>query len=285
MQAYVRTFIVIIIAVVSSTDSLLAQHSGISMAPADEGVLSTSSSSPRGSYYTFYRATMSQDVQNTSPNNPINETTNFLPTDSIALAWSHLINLYKPVRLKAVWIAPNSQEYATNIGSWSGDPAASGYLYWAWWKFWAWIRIKDFPPEDSTMWGTWTVKMYMEENYFGTWNLESTMTFQITGPTSVQTLVIKPSTFVLSQNYPNPFNPSTIISYALPLDSKVVLNIYNTLGQKVALLKDEIVSAGNYEVNFNASHLSSGIYFYSITAQPLNGGHNFREAKKMIMMK
>jgi hypothetical protein len=65
----------------------------------------------------------------------------------------------------------------------------------------------------------------------------------------------------------------------------ITINNYNSLGQEVTLLKDGIVFAGNYKVNFNASHLSSGIYFYSIIAQPLNGGHNFREVKKMILMK
>jgi hypothetical protein len=119
------------------------------------------------------------------------------------------------------------------------------------------------------------------------WNEDQVMENVATATvlTGVEDNNVLPTEFALGQNYPNPFNPTTTISYAIPFDSKVVVNIFNTLGQEVALLKDEVVSAGNYEVNFNASHLSSGIYFYSITAQPLNGGNNFREAKKMILMK
>jgi hypothetical protein len=86
--------------------------------------------------------------------------------------------------------------------------------------------------------------------------------------------------FNLDQNYPNPFNPSTKISFSLPETGIVNLNVYNVLGQKVAsLLNSENMSAGNHSVSFNASNLSSGVYFYSLKA-----GNNVI-TKKMMLVK
>jgi PKD repeat protein len=87
------------------------------------------------------------------------------------------------------------------------------------------------------------------------------------------------SDFRLDQNYPNPFNPSTSIKYSVPMDGIVTLAVYNTLGQKVTTLVSHFKQAGNYEVNFNASSLSSGIYFYRLEAG------NYTSVKKMILMK
>jgi hypothetical protein len=88
-----------------------------------------------------------------------------------------------------------------------------------------------------------------------------------------------PNKFQLSQNYPNPFNPSTIIRYELPKNELVTMTIYNLLGQKVAELINEKQNAGTHEVNFNANRLSSGVYFYSITAG------TFTSTKKMLLLK
>lgn len=74
-----------------------------------------------------------------------------------------------------------------------------------------------------------------------------------------------PQSFALGQNYPNPFNPSTVISFQLPVSSFVRLEVFDMLGRKVAILVNEQLSAGYHEVNFNASHLASGIYLYRIT--------------------
>ena len=70
------------------------------------------------------------------------------------------------------------------------------------------------------------------------------------------------SDFTLKQNYPNPFNPATIINFSIPKASNVLLEVFDVLGRKVATLFDENKKAGNYCVEFNASNLSSGIYFY-----------------------
>jgi hypothetical protein len=88
------------------------------------------------------------------------------------------------------------------------------------------------------------------------------------------------------QNYPNPFNPSTIIKYNLPKESNVTIKVYNLLGEVTAsLVNNEVKSMGNYEVNFNASNLSSGIYFYEISASAVDGSENFSSIKKMLLIK
>jgi hypothetical protein len=76
-----------------------------------------------------------------------------------------------------------------------------------------------------------------------------------------------PQSFELQQNYPNPFNPTTRISFTIPKENHVVLIVYNTLGQKVATLVNGIKQPGSYEVNFDGSKLSSGIYFYCLTSE------------------
>ena len=89
--------------------------------------------------------------------------------------------------------------------------------------------------------------------------------------------------FELHQNYPNPFNPSTTIRFTIPAGSnkslRATLVVFNILGQKVATLMDEYKNAGTYEVNFNASRLSSGVYFYSLSYG------NMLQTKKMILLK
>jgi hypothetical protein len=88
-----------------------------------------------------------------------------------------------------------------------------------------------------------------------------------------------PLTFVLKQNYPNPFNPTTKISYTIPERSNVSLKIFNLLGSEVVELVKGEVEAGSYIIEFNASALPSGIYFYRLQAG------SFVETKKMILLK
>ena len=88
-----------------------------------------------------------------------------------------------------------------------------------------------------------------------------------------------PTTFSLSQNYPNPFNPTTTIVFALPRRSQVNMTLYNILGQTVATLVDEELSAGEYEVTLNGNDLSSGVYFYRMIAG------EFVQGKKLVLLK
>jgi len=88
-----------------------------------------------------------------------------------------------------------------------------------------------------------------------------------------------PSTYSLNQNYPNPFNPTTSISFALPRAEDVKLVVYDILGREVATLVNEFKQAGIYEVPFNASSFSSGVYFYRLETG------NFTQTKKMLLVK
>ncbi|MBS1492458.1 MAG: T9SS type A sorting domain-containing protein [Bacteroidetes bacterium] len=88
-----------------------------------------------------------------------------------------------------------------------------------------------------------------------------------------------PDKFALEQNYPNPFNPTTNIKFSLPKASNVQLIIYNSMGQEVKSLMNEYKSAGSYSVDFNASNLASGTYFYKIITS------DFTETKKMTLVK
>jgi len=90
--------------------------------------------------------------------------------------------------------------------------------------------------------------------------------------------------FKLEQNYPNPFNPITKISYVLPEESNVTLTIYNTLGEVVELLVNEVQTANGYEAVWNASANPSGVYFYTIEVSPVDGGNIFRQSRKMILL-
>lgn len=94
-----------------------------------------------------------------------------------------------------------------------------------------------------------------------------------------------PKEYQMEQNYPNPFNPTTTIRYGLPFESEVKIEIYDISGQRVTSLVDETQKAGYYEVWFKIDGLSSGIYFYIISAKEISGSGNFRSVKKMILMK
>ena len=101
----------------------------------------------------------------------------------------------------------------------------------------------------------------------------------------VETEVTTPKNFELSQNYPNPFNPTTKIDYLLPVDAKVILEVYNIAGQKVSELVNQEQSAGYYSVDFGGSNLSSGVYIYRIAASDKATGNNFSSTKKMMLLK
>jgi hypothetical protein len=100
----------------------------------------------------------------------------------------------------------------------------------------------------------------------------------VTGITDDQAQQI-PATFNLGQNYPNPFNPSTTIKFSLPVASNVKLIVFNLLGQTVATLSDNYMTAGTYRVRFDAGQFASGVYFYRLEAG------TFISQKKMMLLR
>ncbi len=99
-----------------------------------------------------------------------------------------------------------------------------------------------------------------------------------------------PMSFALYQNYPNPFNPSTVIGFDIPVQSQVRLRVYDILGQEVVQLVDGQKSARRFVVEWNGANSSggrvtSGLYFYTMQAQPASGGEGFVTTKKMLLLK
>jgi hypothetical protein len=104
----------------------------------------------------------------------------------------------------------------------------------------------------------------------------------LTGVDERLPLSTMPTQFSLDQNYPNPFNPTTTIRFAIPAGNshvRTLLKIYDVLGREVAILADGDKEAGTYQVTFDASSLTSGVYFYRISAG------NFSETKKMLLLR
>jgi hypothetical protein len=104
------------------------------------------------------------------------------------------------------------------------------------------------------------------------WNIPAT-----TGVVTESSTI--PAVYTLEQNYPNPFNPSTTIRFALPHSAVVRLTVYNAIGQEVSTLFEGAREAGTHSIQFDASRLSSGVYFYTIDAGA------FRATKKMVLMR
>ena len=101
----------------------------------------------------------------------------------------------------------------------------------------------------------------------------------LTTITEISNNIKKQIDFSLMQNYPNPFNPTTNIGFQIVEKGLVKLKVYDILGREIATLVNEEKGAGNYEVEFDASSLTSGVYFYRLTAS------TFITTRKMILLK
>lgn len=124
----------------------------------------------------------------------------------------------------------------------------------------------------------WRVKA-LNENPARNSDWTNTFRFVTMSSVSNESLAGIPMNYDLYQNYPNPFNPNTQIRYALPEASIVRVEVYNSLGQQVAVLVDGHMNAGYHQLSFNATGLSSGVYLYKITTP------NYSMTKKMLLMK
>lgn len=124
----------------------------------------------------------------------------------------------------------------------------------------------------------WRVR---SKNAGGNYSFHSNMgVFKVTeGATDVKETELVPERYSLSQNFPNPFNPTTVINYELPFSGNVSLRVYDVIGREVTTLVNETQQAGSYSVNFNASNLATGVYYYKISAG------SFVSVKKMILVK
>jgi len=94
-----------------------------------------------------------------------------------------------------------------------------------------------------------------------------------------------PEVYFLEQNYPNPFNPTTVIGYQLPVVSHVRVILYDIVGREVATLVNDVEKPGYKSVQFNASYLPSGVYFYRLEALAMSGKDSFVSLKKMLVLK
>jgi hypothetical protein len=134
-------------------------------------------------------------------------------------------------------------------------------------------EIQNYSFVDSKLAsGTYTYRL-KQIDYDGSFEYSSEVDITIT------------TEYTLEQNYPNPFNPSTKITYSIPIKSSVKVLIYNSIGENIAVLANELQSSGTYEVSWDASNFASGIYFYSIKAIPADGTKAFTSVKKMILLK
>ena len=103
-----------------------------------------------------------------------------------------------------------------------------------------------------------------------------------------------PEAFLLEQNFPNPFNPKTAVSCQLPVAGRVRLVVYDLLGREVAVLMDENKEPGRYEVTFDATGYSSGVYFYRMQVRPLDsaigrdsrsGAGGFVQTRRLLLLR
>ncbi len=124
------------------------------------------------------------------------------------------------------------------------------------------------------------LRIYSPEGANGYSTVSSTLIDVDNGTVGVEEISSKlPTEYSLEQNYPNPFNPTTKIRFSIPNNEVVKMTIYNSLGEEISTLINETLAAGSYEVNFDASELSSGMYFYKINAG------NYSYTKKMMLLK
>ncbi len=165
---------------------------------------------------------------------------------------------------KAIWFA-----------SWNGGFLKLNYSNGEVWKKYSPDGFSEV--ENEGCWAAYkdskgNIWIGYNNGYIGLYNQDG-----ITSILEIESFV--PSDYNLTQNYPNPFNPSTTLSYSIPTQGQVELKIYDVLGREVAELINKEQSSGSYEVNFDASNLTSGIYFYKLQA----GG--FVESRKMVLVK
>jgi enterochelin esterase family protein len=177
----------------------------------------------------------------------------------------------------AFW--PNNYEVYNMIIS--GDKKNIKY-YSVWGKYESlYSNMRNFLAQMTSLGYEIDGKEFNEGHSWGLWRATTDLILEYFFPSnsvSVEELNIVNS-FELLQNYPNPFNPMTSIEYKVISSEYVILKVYDLLGNEIAELVNERNEAGNYKVNFDGRHLSSGVYFYKLKV-----GKN-SQVRKMILLK
>lgn len=173
----------------------------------------------------------------------------------------------------------NKTDYMTAIGSTTSDPTDK-YTYPEW-------KFSEHPPGWSSLGHQPTMISHLTTNasdFAVIWvgnDVDGKKLYydRLYDLTDIEKNAEIPEEYVLEQNYPNPFNPSTKISYSIPQDGFVKLQIFNILGQEIETIENEYKKAGSYEIEFNGMDLSSGVYLYKLTV------NDFSMSRKMILLK
>jgi DNA-binding beta-propeller fold protein YncE len=152
------------------------------------------------------------------------------------------------------------------------------------------VGIAINPQEGKMYWTDFNTEKIKRANLDGS-NIEDVITSGLDSPANIEIgvagnatavnedLSAVPLGYILRQNYPNPFNPLTTIEFSVPVTSYITLKVYDVLGNEIATLIDGELSLGNYEVDFNATNLTSGLYFGKISSG------NFNQVVKMVLLK
>ena len=180
------------------------------------------------------------------------------------------------------WLPPNTG--ATNSSGFTGLPAGEFDAYFNPNKFWLLHTAAVFWTSTQTnQLQAWERYLSHDDAVCGRLVWYKVMKYSIRCikdvPTDIETGSNQIQKYELHQNYPNPFNPKTTIKYEVAEPSFVSIRIYNVLGNEVATLVDGKSPEGNFEINFDASGLTSGIYFYTLRSG------NIVETKKMLLLR
>ncbi len=173
-------------------------------------------------------------------------------------------------------LSNNYLEFSLSDDSLKSNIAFADSLNWTGWKF-KMINIPALSSSANTFYYSLSLKQNLNGAGSGAIYLDDAQ--YSSDFTPVENEMIQPAEYSLYQNYPNPFNPVTIIKYQIPNSGFVTIKVYDVLGREVSVLVNEEKKAGSYNVNFDGSNLSSGIYFYTLITE------KYVSTKKLVLLK